>query len=147
MTPVPFLPRCNYDARREAAFSVLLQFPIFTYSCCVRDPCASLTRAGILKEGGLVLEAFPATSVFLSKVAGRIPANSKLHYKRQTSSVLIAHKTADFPCHVASGRSQFEAPRQGQLEVGGVVVSSKHPASTTFLAPSMAEHLLTRSVS
>lgn len=103
------------------------------------------TKTGVLNEVGLVLEAFPITSVYLAKLAGRIPEKSKLHYSRQASSVLLAHKTNDFPCHPV--KTGLDKPREGPLEALGVVVSSKHPDSTTFLAPSMADHLLNRCVS
>lgn len=89
-----------------------------------------------------MLEPFPVTSVFLSKQAGRTAADKKLHYTRQTSSVLVAHKTSDYTCNGPG--PQLEPPRQRPLELVGVVVSQKHPPPATFLPPAMAEHLLTR---
>eukprot|EP00752_Nemacystus_decipiens_P003967 g3633.t1 len=96
---------------------------------------------GVMEEAGLALEAYPITSVYLSKLAGRTPADSKLHYTRQSSSVLLAHKTSKFTCH--SSRPRYDPPRTSQLEAVGIVVSSKHPAAT-FLAHSMADHVLNR---
>ncbi|CAB1120660.1 unnamed protein product [Ectocarpus sp. CCAP 1310/34] len=95
-----------------------------------------------LKEAGLALEAFPVTSVYLNKLAGRTPTDSKQRkYTRQTASVLVAHKTGEHTSH-ASG-PQFDPPRISQLEAVGIIISQKHP-SATFLAPSMADHLLNR---
>ena len=101
-----------------------------------------LDNAEVLAEAGLVLEAFPITSVYVNKLAGRTAADSKLHYTRQSSSVLVAHKTSEFTCHAAG--PQFDPPRTSQLEAAGIVVSQKHPPSSTFLAPAMADHLLNR---
>lgn len=89
-----------------------------------------------------MLEAFPITSVYINKLAGRTAADSKMHYTRQSSSVLVAHKTIEFTCHPAG--PQIDPPRTSQLENAGIVVSQKHPPSTTFLAPAMADHLLQR---
>lgn len=97
-----------------------------------------------MKASGLQLEANPVVSLYLTKIAGRTPAKSRLHYSRQMSHVLLAHKTENFPCHAVNPR--LDAPRVSSLEAAGLVVSSKHPSSTTFLAPSMADHLLNRCV-
>ncbi|CAN0414983.1 unnamed protein product [Pylaiella littoralis] len=61
-------------------------------------------KAGVLKEGGLVLETFPTTSVFITKLAGRTAAKNKLHHSRQTSSILIAHKSPDSHLVLGEGR-------------------------------------------
>lgn len=101
-------------------------------------------NADVLQGVNLVLEAYPITSVYLSKLAGRNAESSKLHYTRQSSSVLVAHKTSEFTCHAAG--PQHDPPRTSQLEAVGIVVSAKHPPSATFLAPAMADHLLNRCV-
>ena len=101
-----------------------------------------LAIADVLENAGLVLEEFPITSVYINNLAGRIAVDSRLHYTRQSSSVLLAHKTTDFTCHPAG--PQFDPPRTSQLEAVGIVVSQKHPPSVFFLAPAMAEHLLHR---
>ena len=87
-------------------------------------------------------EEFPIKSVYINRLAGRTAFDSRLHYTRQSSSVLLAHKTTDFTCHPPG--PQFDPPRTSQLEAVGIVVSQKHPPSATFLAPAMAEHLLHR---
>lgn len=101
-----------------------------------------LPIADVVADVGLVLEEFPITSVYINKLAGRTADDSKHHYTRQSSSVLVAHKTVDFTYHPPG--PQFDPPRTSQLEAIGIVVSQKHPPSVTFLAPAMAEHLLHR---
>lgn len=97
-----------------------------------------------MEATGLQLEAHPVSSIYLSKLAGRIPGKSKLHNTKQMSHVILAHKTGEFPCNAVNPR--LDAPRQSQLEAVGLVISSKHPSSATFLAPSMADFLLNRFV-
>ncbi|CAN0417612.1 unnamed protein product, partial [Ectocarpus sp. 13 AM-2016] len=65
-----------------------------------------------------------------------------------------AHKTGDFACYgrpSGTRRAQrgaasvsFKLPRQQVLEDIGIVVSTKHPETTTFLSQAMADNLLTR---
>lgn len=105
-----------------------------------------LAKTGVLKEVNLVLERFPATSIFLSKTAGLVAEETERYYNRHASSVLVAHKTADFTCHPVSKGDHFDAPRSQELEAIGVVVSAEHPPTSTFLTPVMADHLLKRSV-
>ncbi len=101
-----------------------------------------LDNAGVLTEVGLLLEAYPHQSLYINKLAGRAAVDSKLHLTRQASFVLVAHKTSEFTCLEAA--PQLEPPRTRQLEAIGVVVSQKHPPSTTFLAPAMADYLMNR---
>ncbi len=89
-----------------------------------------------------MLEAFPLMSVYLSKLSGRTAADSKSHNTRQTSPVLVAHKTSDFTYHEPG--PHLDPPRTRQLEGVGVVISQKHPPPATYLAAAMAEHLLNR---
>lgn len=98
--------------------------------------------ADVLAEAGLVLEAFPISSVYVKKLAGRTAADTKQHHTRQSSSVLVAHKTTEFTCLEAG--PQFDPPRTSQFEAVGIVVSQHHPPSATFLAPAMADYLLNR---
>lgn len=112
---------------------------------------------GRLKATGFVVEMHPIVSAYTAGQAGRVAGEYKNHHSRQLSLVLIAHKTGDFACYGRTSgprRAQrgaasvsFKPPRQQVLEDIGIVLSTKHPESATFLSQAMADYLLTRLVS
>lgn len=106
---------------------------------------------GAMKDAGLILESSPPSSVYLSGRSGRVAAPTKLRFASQTSTVLVAHKTANFTCNGGGvvrnngvGRANtrsttLEAPRQHALENVGVVL----PKSTLATAPTWRPRWLT----
>ena len=98
----------------------------------------------MLTAAGLVLEDSPLTSVYLGGRLGRRVCETKNNYPTQVSSILVAHKTADFVCRSGDMIARLESPRQPDLEAIGVVISAWHPDMGTFLAPAVADHLIKR---
>lgn len=113
-----------------------------------------LEHAGVLQSVEFKPEEFPCSTVYLEGQSGRVAADIKQHYRHQQSSVLLAHKATNFTLHgrAVQQRRQMRSapserhdpPREAKFEDIGLVVASKHPATKTYLHPSMADHLMTR---
>lgn len=111
-------------------------------------------NTGVLASFELIVEEFPYTSMYLEGRSGRVARDSKFHNKHQQSSVLLVHKTTEVNVYGralqqrrekrTASSARYELPREERFEDIGVVVSSKHPATKTYLHPQMADHLMNR---
>ena len=114
-----------------------------------------LTIPGAFSTRGLRLEENPITSVYLTRRAGRLATAARKDHTHQTSVTLVAHKTTRYVCNGGGVRAERErrpkmrkvpAPRMSELEDVGVVLSLKHPPTSTYLDPAAADYCITRCV-
>lgn len=102
------------------------------------------------------MEKHPLSSIYLAGQPGRVSGELNNHNTFHTTAVFLVHLNGEFACHGRASGSRratrvapgvvCKPPRQQALEDVGVVLSAKHPDSTTFLSPSMADHIMNRSV-
>ena len=109
-------------------------------------------HTGVIKRAGLTLEATPIISAFLGGKSGCVEASAKRDHRHQSSLNLLLHKSSYYVCHGGGARndrsSRSATPkcgaRQESLDEIGIIVSTQHPPTNTFLAPAMAEYCITR---
>ena len=108
-----------------------------------------LTVSGAFSTQGQRLEENPITPVYRTRRAGRIAAATRKDHTYQTSLALVAHKSSRYICNGRGGRAERErhpkmrkvpSPRIPELEEVGVVLSTKLPPTSTYLAPAVADY-------